>query len=60
MAEAAGVRLVRVMSVSAGGNRGGPVFERALALASDAEVPVMPGERQITASATVTWEIEPR
>lgn len=59
MAEAAGVRLVRVLSVNASSNRGGPVFERAYTVASAASVPVMPGERQITADATVTWEIAP-
>ncbi len=59
MADAAGVRLVRILSVSSGDDRRGPVFERALAVRADA-VPVMPGEQAVTASATVIWEIAPR
>lgn len=58
MAEAAGVRLVRVVDISGGGNVGAPVL-RAMAMAESA-TPVMPGERQITANASVTWEIAPK
>ena len=59
MAEAAGVKLVRVLSVSAsnGGRPPQPVLMRAMA---ESAVPVMPGEQGITASASVTWSIEPR
>jgi hypothetical protein len=58
MAEAAGVRLVRIVNVNASSGGGGPVFARLEAMA--AAVPVMPGERAITANASVTWEIAPR
>ena len=55
MAKAAGVRLVRILSVQAGG--GGPVPYRAEMSMLGKAVPVMPGEQQVTANATVTWEI---
>jgi uncharacterized protein YggE len=58
MAEAAGVRLVRIVNVNASSGGGGPVFARMEAMS--AAVPVMPGERAITANAGVTWEIAPR
>jgi len=59
MAEAAGVRLVRLLSVNANG-AGRPVFEQAMyRTASAPPVPVMPGERDISANATLTWEIAP-
>ncbi len=60
MAEAAGVRLVRILSISTQGGRPAPVFERAMTMAADAAVPVMPGERQVTTHASVTWEIAPQ
>ena len=56
MAKAAGVKLVRILSVQAGSNPA-PVAYRA-DMAAFKAVPVMPGESQITANATVTWEIE--
>ncbi|MHA1159158.1 MAG: SIMPL domain-containing protein [Alphaproteobacteria bacterium] len=59
MADTAGVRLVRIIAINGNDNTGRPVFERAMAF-SDVSVPVMPGERAITASASVTWEIAPR
>ena len=55
MAKAAGVKLVRILSVSAGGS--GPMPYRAEMSVLGKAVPVMPGERQVTANATVTWEI---
>ena len=59
MADAAGVKLVRVLSVSAsagGGPR--PVF---MAMAKAASpVPVMPGQQSLDASATISWEIAPK
>jgi uncharacterized protein YggE len=58
MAEAAGVRLVRIVNINASSG-GVPVFARLEAIAA-APVPVMPGERAITANASVTWEIAPR
>lgn len=57
MAKAAGVRLVRVLSVQAGGS--GPLPFRADLAFAKAAVPVMPGESQVTANATVTWEVAP-
>jgi uncharacterized protein YggE len=59
MAEAAGVKLVRVLSVSSsvgGGPR--PVFMRAEM--ADKAVPVMPGEQTISVTASVSWEIAPQ
>jgi uncharacterized protein YggE len=64
MAEAAGVRLVRVVAVNASANGGGPipVFQRDTfaAQAAAAPPPVLPGQQRVTAQATVTWEIAPR
>lgn len=58
MAAAAGVRLVRIVNVNASSG-GGPMFARAEMMAMDAAVPVMPGQREVSANATVTWEIVP-
>jgi uncharacterized protein len=60
MAEAAGVRLVRVLNVNA--NEGGGFVRReAMAMAAPkADVPVMGGELAISANASVTWEIAPK
>ena len=58
MAEAAGVKLVRILQVSASEGGGGPVFARMELKA--ASVPVMPGQQEISANASVTWEIAPR
>ena len=59
MAAAAGVKLVRILSVSASEGGGPqPVFAR-MELKASADVPVMPGQQQITANATVRWEIAP-
>ena len=58
MATAAGVRLVRIVNVNASSG-GGPMFARAEMMAMDAAVPVMPGQRELSANATVTWEIAP-
>jgi uncharacterized protein YggE len=60
MAGAAGVKLVRVLSVStADGAPPRPVFA-AMAMKADRAVPVMPGQQAITANATITWEIAPQ
>jgi uncharacterized protein len=60
MADAAGVRLVRVLNVSGGSSPPpGPVYRSEAASFSKA-VPVMPGEQRITANATVSWEIAPK
>jgi len=59
MADTAGMVLVRILSISSGADAAAPVFERAMTLRTDA-APVMPGTREITGRATVTWEIAPR
>ena len=58
MAKAAGVRLVRIVNINASSG-GGPVYARMEAMAMDAAVPVMPGQREVNANASVTWEIAP-
>lgn len=58
MAEAAGVRLVRILRVNANeGGRGRP--HEAMALSARA-VPVMGGELAVSVNATVDWEIAPK
>ena len=57
MAEAAGVRLIRIVDINA--NQGGGVQRETLALSSRA-VPVLGGELMISASASISWEIGPR
>lgn len=58
MADAAGVRLVRIINVNA--SSGAPVFARpAMRMAADA-VPLMPGSTDVTANANITWEIAPK
>mgnify|MGYP000583820429 CR=1 FL=1 len=59
MAEAAGVRLVRILTVNANEN-GGPVPMMARADFAEKSVPVMPGERAVSASASISWEIAPQ
>jgi uncharacterized protein YggE len=58
MAEAAGVRLVRVVNINASSG-GGPVYARMETMAMDSSVPVMPGQREVNANANITWEIAP-
>ena len=57
MAEASGVRLVRILTVSASDGPQ-PMFD-AVAYRAEA-VPIMAGQQTIAASATITWEIAPR
>jgi len=57
MAEAAGVRLVRILSVNANAG-GGPVFARA-DFAIAAAVPVAPGQQSVSANASISWEVAP-
>lgn len=61
MAEAAGVRLVRITNISgsAGGGMPMPMSARYDMAASAMPVPVMPGQQEIRANASVTWEIAP-
>lgn len=58
MADAAGVDLVRILDINA--SSGAPTFARVEMRATSDAVPVMPGERQVTANANITWEIAPR
>lgn len=61
MAEAADVRLVRVLSVNANEGGGGPVFRlEARAASPAADVPVMGGELSVSANAQLSWEIAPK
>ena len=60
MAEAADLRLVRILSVNADESGGrGPVMAFDMAKAA-APVPVMPGERAVTANAQIVWEVAPK
>lgn len=58
MADAAGVDLVRILDINA--SSGVPTFARVEMRAASDAVPVMPGERQVTANANITWEIAPQ
>jgi len=59
MAGAAGVRLVRILSVTTG-ETGGPYPLAAAPMKAMARaVPVMPGQQQISVTATLTYEIAP-
>ena len=59
MAEAADLRLVRILSLNADENGGrGPIM--AFDMAKAAPVPVMPGERAVTANAQIVWEVAPK
>jgi uncharacterized protein YggE len=58
MADAAGVKLVRILSV-ASSEGGGPQPMYRMELAASPP-PVMPGQQSVTSSATVVWEIAPK
>lgn len=58
MANAAGVTLVRIVSITSYANAQ-PMYDRAVGFAASA-VPIMGGEQAVTATATVTFEIAPR
>jgi uncharacterized protein len=60
MAEAAGVRLLRIVNINASSGGGQPMYARMETMAMDASVPVMPGQREVSANASVTWEIAPQ
>ncbi|MCX5497259.1 SIMPL domain-containing protein [Kaistia dalseonensis] len=61
MAEAAGVKLGPIQSVSAFGNNAPPpVFRAQMAMKAADSTPVMGGEQEITANATVVYAIAPR
>jgi uncharacterized protein YggE len=59
MADAAGVTLGKMTSVTASAGGGGPVPYLARADFA-AATPVLPGQQTVTASASITWEIAPR
>ena len=60
MADAAGLRLVRILTLSAGEN-GGPRPVMAFDMAAKAApVPVMPGQQSVSANAQVAWEVAPK
>jgi uncharacterized protein YggE len=61
MAEAAGLRLVRVLTVNASeSGGGGPVLMREAMAAAAPPVPVMGGELSISANASMSWEVAPQ
>jgi uncharacterized protein YggE len=59
MADAAGVRLVRILSISASSNSPRPEFDMRMSAAPMKEVPILQGERTLTASASIVFEIAP-
>ncbi len=60
MAEAAGVRLVRILTINAGENGGYPAPMMARAEFDAKSVPVMAGQRSVSANAQISWEIAPK
>ena len=60
MADAAGLRLVRILTVNAGENGGrGPIMAYDMAAKAMA-VPVMPGQASVSANANIVWEVAPK
>ncbi|ODT12172.1 MAG: hypothetical protein ABS35_40865 [Kaistia sp. SCN 65-12] len=59
MAEAAGVKLGPIQSVQTSEGGGVPIFRTQMAMKADVATPVMGGEQQITANATLVYIIEP-
>ncbi len=60
MADAADLRLVRILTINAGENGGrGPIMAFDMA-AKGAPVPVMPGQTSVTANAEIVWEVAPK
>jgi uncharacterized protein YggE len=60
LAEAAGVALVRVLSIADGGAGGPPVvLHRGAMMAEAAAVPIETGESTVRANVTMVWEIGP-
>ncbi|MBN9025487.1 SIMPL domain-containing protein [Kaistia sp. MMO-174] len=59
MAEAAGVKLGPIQSIQTSDGGGVPIFRAQMAMKADASTPVMGGEQQITANATIVYQIEP-
>ena len=60
MADAAGLRLVRILTLNADENGGrGPIMAYDM-VAKSAPVPVMPGQRAVSANAQIVWEVAPK
>jgi len=59
MAEAAGVKLGDIQSIQTSDGGGVPIFRAQMAMKADS-TPVMGGEQQITANATIVYLISPR
>ncbi|BCP54557.1 SIMPL domain-containing protein [Kaistia sp. 32K] len=59
MAEAAGVALGPIQSVQTSEGGGVPIFRAQMAMKADVSTPVMGGEQQISANATIVYIIEP-
>jgi hypothetical protein len=60
MAQAAGVRLVRILSISTNAAFPRPEFDMRLAAAPAKEVPILQGERTLSAAANIVYEIAPQ
>jgi uncharacterized protein YggE len=60
MADAAGVRLVRVLSVATAQDGGPRPMFLAMAAKAAPSAPVMPGQQSLDATATISWEIAPK
>jgi uncharacterized protein YggE len=60
ISEAAGVNLGRILSISVGGASSVPTAENKIYFASDvaATTPIVPGDVEVTATVTITYEIE--
>ncbi len=60
MADAADLRLVRILSLNAGSSGGPrPLMDFAMAKAA-APTPVMPGQQSVSANAQIVWEVAPK
>lgn len=59
LAEAAGVRLSRILSISEGGGVVRPMQAAPMMRAEAMDVPVERGELEVSASVTIVWEIAP-
>ena len=60
MAEAAGVKLGAIQSIQTSDGGGVPIFRAQMAMKANDSTPVMGGEQQISANATIVYLISPR
>lgn len=60
MAQAAGVRLVRILSITINNAFPRPEFDMRLAAAPAKEVPILQGERTLSATTSIVYEIAPQ